>query len=719
MSLQRYLVLTLTPIIVLIFVFVTGYSQWNARKTARDLAETRAVEIAANEGVKIRSMFQEAKGATETLAATFADLHKQGSIDRNLVKSMVKANTLANVKAVGMSSCWIDIDGQNNAFISQSDANETAETAHLKQGNEKGLLAAYWAKSPDNSLKYNQLYQLDVEEYFTRPIQQKHTILTKPYLKEAVGEQTMMVTLSSPILQDGKALGVVTVDIGLTEIGNILAECRPYDTGFLYLVSGDGTIVTHPTAARVNMPVSAIPSSGGAKVMDQIASGKFFFNRSYSVRNKENVLAAFVPFTVIESEKPWYLAVLIPEAKLSAESNAQLYNSLGIAAIGILIACGVIFMVARRISSLLNGLVGQANAIRSGDYEHNVSTKGFFKELLQLYHANMDMVASLLKVSNEAQQSKENAEIEAQNARKAMSEAEAAKTAIEVGQKKLLETARNIDTVAHNVAIAVQELSNNISKLEQSATIQSSHVSQSVTAMNEMNAAVSDVAQNAANASTSSEHSLERAESGHAIVNQSVEAINLVHSNAASLYEEMESLSKQARSIGDIITVINDVADQTNLLALNAAIEAARAGEAGRGFAVVADEVRKLAENTVAATTEVRTAIESIQQGTEKSIGALKLTLSNLEVTTSHANDSGQVLSQIVEESQRTSAQMSNIATAVEEQFATTQHINASLEDLAKLAQEVTTIANQAAAAVEDVNQQMDNLTTLVTTLRQ
>lgn len=718
MSIQRYLIVTLAPIIIVIFLVVTAFTQWNARITARTLAETKAVELARDEAGKIRTIIAEAQSVSETLAASFSELHEQNILDRLLVKDLLHRTVTSYNNAVGMSSCWLNIDGQNNYFITRSQENESAADVAGKFGNDTGMLAAYWAKSGAGGLKYNQLYGLEKEEYFVRPLQEKRTIMTAPYMEEAVGEKTMMVTLSSPIMQGNNALGVVTVDLGLREITTILAKAQPYGTGFIYLVSGDGTVLSHPTEARINRPVTEVQSSGGDKVLRQLASGKVFFNSAYSERNKENVLVAFVPFSVLENEKPWYMAILLPEAKLFEEANNLFYRSLAISFAGVLFVCGVIYFVSRRIARSLNVIVEHSNAIARGDYEHVISTKGFFKELLQLNNSSKDMVASLLQVSDEAQQSKVVAEEEARNAREAMAEIEKAKVSIEAGQAMLLDTAKNIDAVSRHVSESVALLSRNLNQLEQSSGVQNAHVSQSVTAMSEMNVAVSDVAQNAAQASTSSEHSFEKAQHGYAIVTESVKAINLVHDNATSLYDEMGTLSSQAAAIGDIITVINDIADQTNLLALNAAIEAARAGDAGRGFAVVADEVRKLAENTVAATTEVRSAILSIQKGTDTSLKALEVTLSNLANATTSVNDSGVVLDEIVTESQKTSSQMSNIATAVEEQYATTQHINSSLEDIAKLAEEVAEIAKQASSAVASVDEQMHTLTELVTTLQ-
>jgi len=197
-----------------------------------------------------------------------------------------------------------------------------------------------------------------------------------------------------------------------------------------------------------------------------------------------------------------------------------------------------------------------------------------------------------------------------------------------------------------------------------------------------------------------------------------VTGISQVQKTSEELKHDMGVLGHQAEGIGNILSVITDIADQTNLLALNAAIEAARAGDAGRGFAVVADEVRKLAEKTMTATKEVGDAIRGIQAGTKKSIDGVERSVETIRLATTLAEQSGAALHTIVGLVDSSSDQVRSIATAAEEQSATSEEINRSVEDISRISNDTAEAMNRSASAVAELARQAQTLKALTDQLR-
>ena len=291
-------------------------------------------------------------------------------------------------------------------------------------------------------------------------------------------------------------------------------------------------------------------------------------------------------------------------------------------------------------------------------------------------------------------------------------------TQVKDTERKIMEVAAQAHANADRVAAASEQLSAQVEQVSRGADMQRTRVESTATAMNEMNATVLEVARNAGNASEQSDATRRKADDGATLVNKVVQAINGVNNVAVALQDNMKDLGKQAESIGGVMNVISDIADQTNLLALNAAIEAARAGEAGRGFAVVADEVRKLAEKTMSATQEVGSNIQTIQNSARTNITEVTNAVRHIGEATDLANASGQALNEIVDLAAASSSVVASIATAAEEQSATSEEINRALEEVSRIVMETSDGMTQASAAVQDLSQTAQELKRIMETLR-
>ena len=291
-------------------------------------------------------------------------------------------------------------------------------------------------------------------------------------------------------------------------------------------------------------------------------------------------------------------------------------------------------------------------------------------------------------------------------------------TQIKNTQRTIIEVANQAMDISSRVAAASEELSAQVEQVSQGTEIQSERAASTATAMEEMNAAVLEVARNSGEASEQANETREKAEHGVRMVNRVIEAIRTVNSVASELEGNMQELGAQAEAIGGVMNVISDIADQTNLLALNAAIEAARAGEAGRGFAVVADEVRKLAEKTMSATSEVGASIQGIQQSTTSNIARVTAAGKSVTEATELAGSSGTALQEILDLVGKNSALIAGIATAAEEQSATSEEINTSVEEVNRIAGETASGMVESASAVQELSNMAQQLRTLLDRLR-
>ncbi|WP_320170988.1 methyl-accepting chemotaxis protein [Maridesulfovibrio sp.] len=295
-----------------------------------------------------------------------------------------------------------------------------------------------------------------------------------------------------------------------------------------------------------------------------------------------------------------------------------------------------------------------------------------------------------------------------------LTEEEAGRLHIEQQQEALLEVANEVTEVSRHLLNSSEDLSLQMNELTSGVDTTAMQTGQVATAMEQMNATVLEVARNTGETAEASDRANKVARDGGVVVSDTVSEIYKVTEITDKLSDMLADLSSRAENIGAVMSVINDIADQTNLLALNAAIEAARAGEAGRGFAVVADEVRKLAEKTMSATNEVESAIGLIQQGTSDVVKEMSGVRGRVEKTVQMAEGAGTVLSEIVTESDKIADMVRAIATAAEQQSATSDEVNNSVTEINGLSQSLSSGIQNANGGIQDVAEMARKLSNLV-----
>jgi len=281
-------------------------------------------------------------------------------------------------------------------------------------------------------------------------------------------------------------------------------------------------------------------------------------------------------------------------------------------------------------------------------------------------------------------------------------------------KNNLRELINSIASTAQHVASTSEEISVQASRSAESARGQSSQRQNVESLMQEMMSAVQSVSDNSKGASESSQKAAEAARRGGQVVEETLATIRGLADSSKSTSARVNALGESSVRITTIVGVIQDIADQTNLLALNAAIEAARAGEQGRGFAVVADEVRKLAERTTNATKEIASTVSSIQSETSDAVRAMEIGTREVESGVDKTSASGAALRDIIEMSTGVGNMIAEIASSAANQLDAAQQVNTSLSEISNLARESSAGADETASACSDLSRLAADLHSLV-----
>lgn len=282
-------------------------------------------------------------------------------------------------------------------------------------------------------------------------------------------------------------------------------------------------------------------------------------------------------------------------------------------------------------------------------------------------------------------------------------------------QDNLRTTIRGISDSSQQLASAAEEMSSVMEESTRSLQAQNDEIELAATAVTEMSAAVDEVASNAVSTSEASRASDADSQHGHQQVTETIESIQGLVSEVMNASTQAQGLATQAQDISKVLEVIRGIAGQTNLLALNAAIEAARAGEAGRGFAVVADEVRSLAQRTQDSTQEIEEMISGIQTGTQNAVGAMQNSASRAEQTLQRASGAGQALEKITAAISQINQRNLVIASAAEQQSLVAREVDRSLVNIRDLSTQTAAGATQTSAASQELSRLAVDLNGLVT----
>ena len=699
------IVIPMAVMLVLALGVLTWQIQSRSSHAIQTVAERELAAVAGEEGNAVKNFFDSALNQTQGMANALAALNAQGqALPRETLVEMLRGMEGGNESFMAAGSAW-----EPNAYDGKD-----AEYINRLGGDDKGRFIPYAAGGEE----LVPLESLEESSYYSEPKKRNNTYLTLPYTYSVGGKEVLMTTASAAVKVNGKFKGIVLIDINLERVAEIVNAVKIYDTGWGAVLTQNGTVVAHKDKSMVGKTIF-----DGADVKNKEGLRKAMqdgvpFMESHGLHGVDSFYYYF-PIKFELTGQTWFFCVSAPLSEVLSEAADISRLTVIISAITLLLALVVCFVVVRASVRPLGVLADVADDIAGGNLQVTIDDRKFGGEVLDLSTAFKAMVASLLENINKAEQMSADAQAQTVKAQEAMREAEIARQAAENAKREgMLAAADRLEDVVNIVSSASEQLSAQIEQSERGSQEQAARVAETATAMEEMNCTVLEVARSAGAAAEGANHSKLKAEEGAQIVHQAVTGIQSVQEVSLALKEDMATLAEQADSISQIMGVISDIADQTNLLALNAAIEAARAGEAGRGFAVVADEVRKLAEKTMISTTDVGNTVTSIQRSVNQSITQVEKAVTLIGEATERSNRSGEALGEIVSLVDAATDQVRAIATASEEQSATSEEINRAITQINVISTETAATMREAAQAVSELAAQAQALNALIVEMK-
>ena len=517
------------------------------------------------------------------------------------------------------------------------------------------------------------------------------------------------IRASQPIIYEGKLVGTLSIGTSLVT--------PPYLDWLKKLSGMDVTIFKGDTRA-----MTTIMKDGKRAVGTKLQSPEIVeavLQRGELVFAQNNILgvaykSAYWPVKAADGTIAGMWFVGMPLNKLMALENKAVTTASWVAVALLAVQLLISVAIGLRVSAPVRKITRYVRDVAGGkkDAVLDVHSRDDMGELAGSLRGMVEKQDQLMRESvekaDEARKKAEEAANAMEEARRAQQQAEQAR------RDGMISAAGQIEGVVDKLNAAINDIGAQVERSDEALSHAASRLAETATAMEEMNSSVLEVAKNAGLAADVSTSTRQKATDGAAVVSQSVAGIQEVQSQSLALKDDMVQLDEHAKAINQIMSVISDIADQTNLLALNAAIEAARAGEAGRGFAVVADEVRKLAEKTMTSTIEVSNAIKAIQTSTDQSTQQVEQAVRNIAQATEFSNKSGESLQEILQMVEHTADEVRAIATASEEQSAASEEITRSIAEVNSITSSTSEAMREAAKGLESLRRRSQDLIRLI-----
>ena len=523
---------------------------------------------------------------------------------------------------------------------------------------------------------------------------------------------------------DGKMLAVLAFRINETGINRIMTSEGKWEdvglgkTGETYLVGNDRKTRSILRASNSRTILADTVDTENAR---KALAGNTGEGTSIDYRGK-TVLASWQPLhvdglaygLVAEIDADEALAAVRDIERVGHTAERRMLTGVAVVLLlAVALGSALTFMLVSTISSPLRRLRAYAGEVAEGNLE--ARPEGAYPpELDAMRHSIERMVQNLRLRIEEADAKGQEAARMAREAHDAMENARSSESRIKRLMDRMTGAAGKTRAVSEHVSHSIAELTGQVHTVTGGVETQRQRMDETAEAVADMRVTVANVTDNARRAAEQADLSRGNADDGARGMRETVASINGIRERIQRLNEAMGRLGVEADNIGQVMSLISDIADQTNLLALNAAIEAARAGDAGRGFAVVADEVRKLAEKTMTATRDVGEAVARIQGHTRENIAAVEQAARDATASAASAEAAGQAMTRIVAQVDETAGMVQSIAAANGQQAAASEVVGRSVDEVNRIAGQTAEAMNRFTGTLNDIFAQVQEMFSMV-----
>ncbi|MDK2124384.1 methyl-accepting chemotaxis protein [Parachitinimonas caeni] len=648
--------------------------------SAEAIGLARAQEQADAFAQRVSDRFEQGFMLPRTVAQSVVGMQSATLPDRKILTAMV-SNVLANTPgATGMWMLWEPnaLDGKDADFVQDWPLHDPS-----------GRFTPYLTRSPDGKVQVEPMmddnerkkaepfrqnpagYKPSYEEsgwgdFYKVPKERGKETVTEPFPYEVLGKKVLMSSLAVPIrANDGKFLGIAAVDLPMNTLQAELSQLKPFGVGHLTLISSGGNYVVNLDPAKIGKALDA--ASTPPNLMQTMQAGQ-----SMQTDNGSS-LEVWKSIKVGRGDQYWMLGVNIPKSAITDSAAAARNKAIGVGAIATALIVLVIGILLTTLTRPLAHLATTMEALATGEGDLTrrlaVNSQDEIGRTSQAFNQFMARLRDMF---------------------------------VQVRQE------------SEAVGRAAHHLAQSATQVESSSDEQTEAATSTAAAVEQVTVSIQHIAATARDFEASARQTGEATREGRQLVEKVASEIDLVHRNVDTLAAAMSSLSQQSAQVDNILRAIKDIAEQTNLLALNAAIEAARAGEQGRGFAVVADEVRKLAARTAEATIEIGQIVNQIQKEIGSADSSVKLTRNSISNSVAISHEAASAIGGVGQATEKLVNNIGEIADSTREQAAASTDIARNVEKISVMAQSNRDVVASVSVDVDTLGKLSTSLTQLV-----